>query len=255
MGGKIFMKLEQKSFLAHDEQYRTIANKAWLDNLYKENDKQSLLQKMGFEDVFKKYQNKIHVYIDLGCGGGYLLNRASPYFNKVIGIEPSKAALDSAKEINNDISNISYINEPMIEGMQLVSKDQPYLITTSAVLSHITDEHVIEFLSYLNQTSPTGSAIYFYEPFGKNIQTNLWHIRSKGWWSKNLQGWSVFFGVIKDSGYIKGIYATKVSEKNQNENNSRSGFFYKIEDLAWAMSGYFYRLEFSLKRFITKLLR
>ena len=249
------MKLEQKSFLAHDEQYKTIANKAWLDNLYKENDKQSLLQKMGFEDVFKKYQNKIHVYIDLGCGGGYLLNRASSYFNKVIGIEPSKAALDSAKEINSDISNISYINEPMIEGMQLVSKDQPYLITTSAVLSHITDEHVIEFLSYLNQTSPAGSSIYFYEPFGKNIQTNLWHIRSEGWWVKNLQGWSVSFGVIKDSGYIKGIYATKVSEQIQNDTKSQGRFFYKIEDLTWAMSGYFYRLEFSLKRFISMLLR
>jgi len=67
----------------------------------------------------------------------------------------------------------------MIEGMQLVSKEQPYLITTSAVLSHITDEHVIEFLNYLNLYSPVGSAIYFYEPFGKNIQTNLWHVRSK----------------------------------------------------------------------------
>jgi len=43
---KFIMKLEQKSFFAHDEQYRTIANKAWLDNLYKENDKQSLLQKI-----------------------------------------------------------------------------------------------------------------------------------------------------------------------------------------------------------------
>ncbi len=252
---KLIMKLEQKSLLAHDEQYRTIANKAWLDNLYKENDKQSLLQKMGFEDVFKKYQNKIHVYIDLGCGGGYLLNRASTYFNEVIGIEPSKAALDSAKEINGDISNISYINEPMIEGMQLVSKEQPYLITTSAVLSHITDEHVIEFLNYLNLYSPVGSAIYFYEPFGKNIQTNLWHVRSKKWWIKNLQGWSVSFGSIKDSGYIKGIYAAKVCKQNQDEHNVPGSLFYIIEDLIWAMGGYFHRLKFSLKRFISKLLR
>ncbi len=246
------MELEQKSFYAHDEQYRTIANKEWLADLYRENDKQNLLNKMGFEDIFKKYQNKIETYIDLGCGGGYLLNRASSYFNQVIGIEPSKAALDSAAEINGGIKNISYINQPMIEGMQLAPKDKPYLITTSAVLSHITDEHVIEFLTYLNQISPTGSALYFYEPFGKNIQTNLWHIRSKKWWVKNLKGWQVSFGYIQDSGYLKGIYATKVNE--QRIDDGQIGLVLTADDVVWAISGVFYKLQFSLKRFISKLL-
>ena len=143
----------------------------------------------------------------------------------------------------------------MIEGMQLVSKDKPYLITTSAVLSHITDEHIIKFLNYLNQFSPAGSAIYFYEPFGKNIQTDLWHVRSKKWWVKNLQGWLVSFGSIKDSGYIKGIYAIKVDGQKQNESNMYVGNASKIEDLTWAISGYFYSWEFSLRRFISKFKR
>lgn len=249
------MELEQKSYYAHDEQYRTIANKLWLENLYEENDRKNLFQKMGFEDLFQRYQKIIDVYIDLGCGGGYFLNRASPYFKQVIGIEPSKAALESAAEINKYIKNISYINLTMIEGMQLIPKHKPYLITTSAVLSHITDEHVIKFLSYLNKTSPSGSALFFYEPFGKNIQTNLWHIRSKKWWHKNLQGWEVSFGSFQDSGYIKGIYALKVNEKKRDdEHKIYNRYSFIVDDLAWITEGIFYKLQYFFKRLISKFI-
>jgi SAM-dependent methyltransferase len=250
------MELDQKSYYAHDKQYKTIANRLWLEKLYEENDKKNLFQKMGFENLFKKYQNKITVYIDVGCGGGYFLNRASPYFIEVIGIEPSKAAVDSATEINKNIKNISYINQPMMEGMRLVPHHIPYLITTSAVLSHITDEHVIKFLTYLNQTSPLGSALFFYEPFGKNIQTDLWHIRSKKWWIRNLQGWSVSFGSFQDSGYIKGIYGVKMDEQIKDDvYDTDHRFIVMINDFAWYMEGIFYKLQFSLKRLISKFIR
>jgi 2-polyprenyl-3-methyl-5-hydroxy-6-metoxy-1,4-benzoquinol methylase len=112
------------------------------------------MMKRGFlkKWVLRSYLKSIKIrflFTLIGCGGGYFLNRASSFFDEIIGIEPSKAALDSAVAINKGI-NITYINKSMIEGMELVPKDKPYLITTSAVLSHITDKHVIEFLTYLN---------------------------------------------------------------------------------------------------------
>jgi hypothetical protein len=126
------------------------------------------------------------------------------------------------------------------------------LATTSAVLSHLQDAEVIDFLRFLRENAPLCSRVYFYEPYGKNIQTNLWYVRRKKWWTANLDGWNVKFLGIEDSGYLKGIYAEKYFTSKVKISSSANFSDGLISDIFWSLSGFLYKIRYALARFIRR---
>jgi hypothetical protein len=243
--------MKKNSFDAHDYEYKTKSDALWHKQFYLESDKENSFTKMGFEKVFSDSSIALGIYIDIGCGAGYLLKKASVYFPIIYGIEPSGAAINTAKKLN-DGYKIEYVNMTMIDGFKFLDLKSPFLATTSAVLSHIPDMDVMNFLCFLREHAPINSRIYFYEPYGKNIQTNLWHVRSKKWWVKHLEGWHVEFLEIKDSGYFKGIYAGKQASVKVMTTGNLSLTKEWLHDALWCLSGFFYKVRFALSRMIKR---
>ncbi len=243
--------MNQSSFDAHDYEYRTTSDMSWHKNFYSENDKDNLFAKMGFEEIFSIASEDFDIYIDVGCGAGYLLKKASNFFPRIYGIEPSGAAINTAKKLNDGLS-IEYVNMTMLDGFKYLDFKMPFLATTSAVLSHLPDIEVIVFLEFLRENAPLSSRVYFYEPYGKNIQTNLWYVRSKKWWVKHLEGWHVEFLEIKDSGYLKGIYAKKQASVKVMTPDNLSLKKEWMRDALWYLSGFYYKARFALSKMIKR---
>jgi SAM-dependent methyltransferase len=241
-------KLNQDSYLKHNFEFETTSNYEWHISEYKKYDDLGLFKKTGFEDIFKQSSKTTKKYIDIGSGGGYLINRASKYFEKVYAVEPSSSGIEISKAINSVNKNVIYINKKMVDAIADIVVDDPFLITTSAVLSHIDDGHVKNFLEKLSRSAPIGSELFFYEPYDKNIQVPLWHIRSKEWWMENLPGWKIEFKNIKSCGYLNGIYGIFLGAENAKTlnlpENQLAGIKYRR--ITWLISGYYFRLRYFL---------
>lgn len=63
-----------------------------------------------FFNLIKKYSNKKFVVLDLGCGSGELTLRISPYFKKIIGIDPVNQYIATAKKDKRveEIKNVEF---------------------------------------------------------------------------------------------------------------------------------------------------
>ena len=245
-------KLNQKSYIDHNKQYESTSDLSWHIKEYEKSDSIKLFEVMGFRKVFEDASKRIRTHIDIGCGGGYLVDKACNFFDYVYGIEPSLAAIRIAKVITKDNAKIKFINDGMVDGIQKIDlKGSPFLLTTSAVLSHIDNDHVDAFLDLLNKVAIEGSRLYFYEPYDKNIDIDLWHVRNKSWWLKRLPNWQIHFLDIQDCGYkkgIEGIYLGAGHQKIIEENCSP--FFILMQNLLWTFSGKYYKLRYAISRFI-----
>lgn len=241
------MKKDLQSFEKHTKDYEEIYTLDKVKEILKEYTRENLFQKLGFEKAINKTKN-INTHIDIGCGSGWLLYETSLLFKKVIGIEPSKTILEKAKIItsNNNYSNIEFLNTDMIDGIDLLEIKEPVFITTSTVLSHIKDFYVKKFLKRLNSL-PEGSYLFFDERYDKNIQQNMWHIRNKNWWAKNLNNWQLEFFELENSGYKSGIFGTKI-KKGEKINYFDLTFFEKIK---WQIEGILNKIN-RIVRFLKK---
>ncbi len=207
------MKKDLLSFKEHDIQYIKSDTNCFKKTL-KQTREDNTFETAGFKKAFSM-PNKAKVHIDIGSGGGWLVIKTSDLFDKVIGIEPSKTAVENAEKLikESNIKNIKLINKDMIDGILGLDISEPSFFTTSTVLSHIKDYYVKEFLKLLNEV-PKDSVLYFAENYDKNLQQKLWHIRRKYWWAKNLSEWQLDFFDLEIDGYKSGIYGVKVGEKN-----------------------------------------
>jgi len=233
------MKKDTQSYHEHDKDYQTVFN---LENSIKrieEYDEMDIFTKNGFAEAVEGAKKNADVHIDIGCGTGWLLLKTSPYFKRVIGIDPSEHAILSAREITKEYPNVEYQNKDMLDGLETLKVTEPIFITTAVVLSHIKDYYVKEFLKILN-TLPNGSVLFFNEPYGTNIQQNMWHVRNKKWWADNLEEWDLIF---KDhSGiYTHGIYGVKVGK----ENRTKIYIMSPREHVKWTIQG----ISTKIKRF------
>ena len=208
------MKKDLKSYEQHNSEYL----KEW--NSYDNNikiiekyDHINLFKNLGFEYAIRMSNPLPETHIDIGSGNGWLVRKTSPFFKKVIGIEPSKAIIEVASKINKDNHNVSFVNTDMIDGLQQLSINEPVFITTATVLNHIENYYVKEFLSHINNL-PIGSTLFFDERYDKNIDWKLWHVRNKDWWIKNLPKWQLFFCNFEIGGYSSGIFGICVGENN-----------------------------------------
>ncbi len=64
-----------------------------------------------FFELVKKYSNKEYSILDLGCGSGELALKISPYFKKIIGIDPIRRYIETAKndKKKKKVKNVNFI--------------------------------------------------------------------------------------------------------------------------------------------------
>ena len=236
---------EKNSYLAHNAEYEQENSLEWHEKCYAEYEKNNDFEKIGFKNALEKYPQVRGVHIDVGSGAGWLLVKTAPMFKKVVGIEPSAAAVELAKHFTKKFSNITHVNTGMIEAIEQLKISEPIFFTTSTVLSHINDATVVDFLRLINK-APSGSVLFFREPYGKNHQQYLWHIRSKNWWACNLNEWNLEFNGYAGGGYSNGITGVKVGV-----NNVKNHYPMSInEKIFWCISGLPSRFKYMGKLFI-----
>lgn len=238
------------SYEKHNSEYETNTGDVEFNKaIYKKYDEENQFENLGFKKAIEKTTDLPKIHIDIGSGTGWLLRKTSPYFEKVIGIEPSKKATNTASKIL-EAENISFMNKDMVDGIKDINPTSPVFITTSTVLNHIKNFYVSEFLSILNNI-PDNSVIYLDERYGKNIQWNLWYIRSKEWWAKNLPEWQLEFFALNNEGYKSGIYGIKVGKQKVSK-DFKMNFFKKI---FWIAQGYYYKTKRILMDLVKKIVK
>lgn len=238
------MNKDLKSYSAHDKEFQSKLNSYDTTlSIIKNYDEQKQFERLGFELALKLTSALPKTHIDIGSGNGWLLRKMSPYFEKCIGIEPSKTGSELSLKINEHNKNVSVINKDMIDGLDHLNISEPVFITTSTVLNHIENYYVAEFLKTINKL-PNNSVLFFDERYDKNINWNMWHVRSKDWWIKNLPDWQLIFLNIELAGYPSGIYGVKTNEVLKQHKMST------LEKTFWVFSSFIY----TSKRIIKKIL-
>ena len=244
------MKKDLKSYVEHDRDYRGQFGIESFRKAKADYDASGMFEHDGFKRAIDMTPiRKLH--IDIGSGGGWLLFKTSPLFEKVIGIEPSKAACDNVAMLIQEykLNNIELINADMTDALGKLKLATPVFFTTAIVFSHIKDYYVKEFLKLLN-TVPDGSTLFFCERYDKNIHQNLWHIRRKYWWAKNLPEWQLEFFELNISGYKSGIFGRKIGAQNV-----KNGYVPSLKDnLLWCIDGIKQKI-LGLMRFIKRILK
>lgn len=170
-------------------------------------------------DFLKKFKNNRHLAVDIGSGDGWLSAKLSKYFNKVIAIETSKEAIKLAKKRYKKYNNIYWVNQFGEDYISKLKFKKPVLFTTCHVLSHLTDNQVLEICRIINsKKTPKNSILNFSELYTKDnsIKKYIDTSRSIEWWNKNLSNWQLNF------------YGPKVSNK-KNEKRYKGFWGYKAK--------------------------
>lgn len=169
---------------------------------------------MRAKDLLDKHQN-VRLVVDIGSGTGWCAASLSPVVDEVIAIEPSRAALEIAKEL---YPPATYANISWIEGFAEVELKKmklggPAMFFTGCVLSHIRDKEVMKICHSVTQVASVGSVLSFAECFGDEEWHQLmWHVRTKDWWRSQFPEWELTFHGPQVLGeiYHKGFWGVKV---------------------------------------------
>ena len=176
-------------------------NSSKWDNLYKPGhlhgewlDKNKILYDKQSTSGLSVNEYNIKCAVDIGSGTGWFVNYLASYykFEKIYGIEPSEEAINIAKKIYKN-SKVNYIIGFAEEKLKSIKLEEPTLFTTFIVLSHISDNSVIQILKEMDNIAPPGSIFIFNENFDNIFNQNLWHCRSQEWWKQNLSNWELTF--------------------------------------------------------------
>ena len=93
------MKKDLESYKKHDQHHINHSKDiASVLGIIKKYDEDNIFEKMGFKKAIETTDELPNIHIDIGSGMGWLLIKTSKYFEKIIGIEPSKSAIDTAKK-------------------------------------------------------------------------------------------------------------------------------------------------------------
>ncbi len=234
------------SYIRHDKDYEGKKDFYTKENIIAITEKDNRFTKNGYELALSITKNMPNIFVDIGCGMGWLMRKMSPYFNTSIGIEMSHAAILAAQKITSESRNVSFIEKDMIDGYKALDLKEPAFFTTGIVFSHLKNYYIEEFLVLLN-TAPKGSALYFGENYDRNMHWRIWHLRNQEWWVKNLSNWQIIFLNIEDNRYSFGIYGICVGKEHVLKNHER-GLIWKI---GWNID----RVSAILYRAIKKILR
>lgn len=240
------MKKDLQSYEQHNHDYKILEEFYSKENIIERTERTNDFVRTGFKYALSITTNRPKTHIDIGSGVGWLVRKMAPHFENSIGIEPSHAAINAAKELTKDLHNVSFVEKDMIDAYKELNIIEPAFFTTGAVLSHIENYYVEEFLKLLNN-APTNSVLFFSENYDRNIDWAMWHIRSKEWWRKKLSNWQLTFLDIENGGYASGIYGIKLGSSNILKQHKR-GFLWEIY---WFIDKY----KNIIERVIKKILR
>jgi len=232
-----FSKKDLTSFHRHDRDYVNVDPKSYATT-FKDMDIYQQFDLYGYKTIIESFPLVRSLHIDMGCGGGWLLEKTAPLFERVIGVDPSAAALEGAREVTKNLPNVEFLEADMVEALEKISPVEPIYITTTTVMSHIKDEWVEEFLKAVNNL-PKGSILTFGEPHGTNINRPLWYIRSKSWWAERLPNWQLVFGEKKPSGMNYGFIGWNSGKENVVSYHRQSW----LEKISWKFSGIYHNLR------------
>lgn len=228
------MKKDLKSYEKHNKGYIEDPSYYEKEAIINRTEQYKDFERSGFALALLITSKMPSIHIDIGSGVGWLVRKMSPRFSKSYGIEPSHSAVEAAKKLNEDTPNIHFLEMDMVDGYKKINLESPAFFTTGAVFSHIENYYVAEFLKLLNE-APTDSVLFFSENYDKNIDWEMWHIRSKEWWRGNLSNWQLIFLDIENQGYSSGIYGLKMEKLDLLATNHRSGvwkYFWSTEKLS-----------------------
>ena len=156
----------------------------------------------------------IKTAIDIGSGTGWATNLLSETKEVVYGIEPSISAIKIAKTIHSNNKKITWVNDTAQNGLKNISVQEPVLINSLCVLSHLKDNVVMEICKEINRLAKPGSVLSFSECYGCDYDDgNLWHVRAETWWKEQLPGWKFDFcgrTINHPQGARKNFLATKL---------------------------------------------
>lgn len=204
-------KYDIKSYVVHNEDYVNFYTIQKTRRIFEKYEKQNLFRMCGYEKIITKYPGVRGVHIDIGAGCGWLARRTSVYFSKVMAIEPSIAAIIMAKEITRGCKNIDFVISDAITALTVFAPDSPVFLTTSTVFAHLEVDYLNNLLGLLNNM-PTGSIFVFDEPYGCELNEELWCVRPEEWWTEKLSNWHLEFSGkrIPKRSYWKGISGLRV---------------------------------------------
>lgn len=233
------MKKDLNSYIKHNSQY--VVNDITAENTLetiKKYDALNMFEKQGFAEALKKFDHR-KLHIDIGSGTGWLIGKTAPLFEKVIGIEPSKAATHASSLVFSNFKNIEYINEDMVDALKemkasgkISAATSPIFFTSSIVFCHIKNFHVANFLRELNDM-PVGSTFHFFENYDTNIHHAFWYVRNKEWWASRLPNWQLTFMDIPNEEYKSGIFGACVGKEHVTNTYALSF----AQRMAWHISG------------------
>jgi len=204
-------KYDIKSYVGHNEDYMNLYTIEKVRKIFEKYEKQNLFRMCGYEKMITKYPGVRGVHIDIGAGCGWLARRTSVYFSKVIAIEPSIAAIIMAKEITRGCKNIDFVISDAITALTVLAPDSRMFLTTSTVFAHLEKDYLEHLLELINNM-PIGSIFVFNEPYGCEINQELWCVRPEEWWTEKLSNWHLEFSRkrIPKRSYWKGLNGVKV---------------------------------------------
>jgi precorrin-6B methylase 2 len=168
---------------------------------------------MRVRDLLQQHP-QIKTAVDVGSGSGWSGAALAKLVPKVIGIEPSQAAVDISKEIytKDTYPNITWLQGLAEEVLPTLKLETPTLFLTGCVLSHIRDKEVIQICEAITKAAPQGSIMSLAECFGDEEWHQLmWHVRTKDWWRAQFPQWELTFHgpLVPGENYSKGIWGVK----------------------------------------------
>lgn len=147
------------------------------------------------KDLLDKFPNIRNFAIDIGCGGGWMSNELSKYFEYVIAIDPSNYAIEICKKLYTQ-SNIIWIVGYSDDVLQSIDFDfnASYFINSCSVFQHIDDAYTIPTLKFINDNFKHG-ILSLQEWWSENRHFNqgMGNCRTKMWWKQQLSNWDLDF--------------------------------------------------------------
>ena len=211
-----YLQNKNSSYEKHHDQYDQPDSLRYHREIYKKYHNDVLINNPNNNviDFLDQHNHLKTTAIDIGCGGGWACAELSKRFEYVIGIEPSSSALNIAKDIypSEVYPNISWINDFAEEALDKLSFEQPVFLFSGCVLSHLTDEAVINITAKISKITTSGSGLSLCENWGKEFHDYMWHVRTTEWWQNNLPGWNINFhgpSIEGKSNRFQGIHGIK----------------------------------------------
>lgn len=205
----------QESFRSHDAQYRVPGKLEMERAVIAEYMRVDMINGPQFRlgTLLAQHPGVRSLAVDIGAGTGWVSGVLSKYFQTVLALEPSAAALEIAQHLypHSTFGNIEWRHgfaEDLLAHMDI---SQQALFITGVVLSHLRDREAQRILHFLSK-APKGSILAFNEAWGEESHRLRWHVRTKSWWSTQLPGWKLNFHGAFEEGktYALGFHGVKV---------------------------------------------